>query len=85
MALTVGELRKYLSDESISDDTIFGIMEFANNNSIKTLSPKRFLLVDSGVKGWDKKMLIVNQMGTHWNNEDWGKRNDSKIIGVLLV
>lgn len=78
MILTVGELKRYLQD--IPDDAIFGTMHFADKAEIQTYAPKRFLLLQSGKKGYDGPMFVLNNMGTHWN-EEWAQKNDANYVG----
>lgn len=75
MALTVGQLKKYLQD--VPDDTVFGAMSFADKAEFQTFSPKRFLYL-SRVNC--KNIVVINQMGTHYNDV-WEKENKSTLLG----
>jgi hypothetical protein len=79
MILTVGELKKYLQD--VPDNIVFGTMGFAKNAEIEIYTPKRFLYIKSTKKGVSDK-LVLNSMGTHWN-EHWAKENDGEYAGYV--
>lgn len=79
MILTVGELKKYLHD--IPDEVVFGTMSFADDAEIEIYTPKRFLYIKATKLGVSDK-FVLNNMGTHWN-EEWASKNHAEYAGYV--
>ena len=75
MLLTVGQLKQLI--QNVPDDYLFGSMDFASKE-FKLFAPKRGLLVE----GEDSKYLLLNNMGTHWD-ERWTFEGTFKLIGSV--
>jgi hypothetical protein len=75
MLLTVGQLKSML--QNVPDECLFGSMDFASSE-FKLYAPKRGLLVE----GQGSQYLLLNNMGTHWD-EKWTYNGEFKLIGSV--
>lgn len=68
--LTVGMLKKALAN--VEDSLVIAAMLPANQYELRLFTPKRFLL---GINKYGEKFLIINTMGTHFD-EKWQRENN---------
>lgn len=77
MLMTVGQLKTLI--KNLDDDMLFTIMEPENNYELKSLCPKRGLILEADDQN---KLFCLNNMGTHWRKE-WEDKNFVKLIGSI--